>query len=146
MKRLCGGILLTGLLLAAGVSAEEMYRWVDAEGKVHFGDRPPTGTQARDISGELGPINSADANTAQGQPAGKRQANLAREYQSRQQRQQLEQQQRRARACRNAQKQLRILQGRVAFVDDNGREVVISERERQQRAAQLQREVARTCG
>ena len=146
MKRLCGGILLTGLLLAAIASAEEMYRWVDAEGKVHFGDRPPTGTQARDISSELGPINSADANTAQGQPTGNRQAKLEREYQSRQQRQQLKQQQRLARACREAQKQLRILQGRVAFVDDSGREIVITERERQQRAEQLQRQVARTCG
>ena len=146
MKRLCGGILLSGLLLAATASSEEMYRWVDAEGKVHFGDRPPTGTQARDISGELAPINSADASTAQGPPAGKRQANLEREYQNRQQRQQLEQQQRLARACRNAQRQLRILQGRVAFVDDSGREVVITERERQQRAEQLQRDIARTCG
>lgn len=155
MQRLCGGILLTGLLLAASASshviAEEMYRWVDAEGKVHFGDRPPTGTQAQDISGELAPINSADgnvagSNTAQSQPAGSRQARLEREYQSRQRQQQLERQQRLAKACREAQKQLRIIQGRVAFIDDNGREMVITERERQQRAQQLQREIARTCG
>ena len=32
-------LLITGLL-AASLHAEEVYRWVDEEGKVHFGDKP----------------------------------------------------------------------------------------------------------
>jgi glutaredoxin len=34
--------LLLGLLLAAGLAlAQSTYRWVDQDGKVHYGDRPP---------------------------------------------------------------------------------------------------------
>ncbi|WNZ56159.1 DUF4124 domain-containing protein [Microbulbifer sp. MKSA007] len=29
-----------GLLLTANVNAGELYRWVDDDGRVHFGDRP----------------------------------------------------------------------------------------------------------
>ena len=37
------GIGLGALLLAAsgGTSAQDMYRWVDAQGKVHYSDQPP---------------------------------------------------------------------------------------------------------
>jgi hypothetical protein len=31
------------LLLATAVPAAEVYRWTDADGKVHFGDKPPAG-------------------------------------------------------------------------------------------------------
>lgn len=39
------GILTLGvwLSLAVGQLQAEVYRWVDENGKVHFGDRPPTG-------------------------------------------------------------------------------------------------------
>lgn len=38
-----GGICTAGaaLLLVSSAAATEIYRWVDADGTVHFGDRPP---------------------------------------------------------------------------------------------------------
>lgn len=37
-----GSALLLGLLLGAGLAqAQSTYRWVDQDGKVHYGDRPP---------------------------------------------------------------------------------------------------------
>ena len=33
--------ILLGLLLATTAGAGEIYRWTDAQGRVHFGDRPP---------------------------------------------------------------------------------------------------------
>ena len=39
------GVLLT-LCLFTGLSAAEVYRWTDADGKVHFGDKPPAGGAA----------------------------------------------------------------------------------------------------
>lgn len=41
MKRTC---LLLLCLAAAGAQAGEMFRWVDAEGKVHYTDQPPPGS------------------------------------------------------------------------------------------------------
>ncbi len=34
-------VLLAATAFASAASATEIYRWVDADGTVHFGDRPP---------------------------------------------------------------------------------------------------------
>ncbi|MBB3060562.1 DUF4124 domain-containing protein [Microbulbifer rhizosphaerae] len=138
------GIGIIALLLsAAAATAEEVYRWVDDEGKVHFGDRPPAQAAAKNIEGELRPINSADGGTARNAP--RQQAKLQQEYESRRQRDAQQRQQQMARACHNARRQLRILQGRVTFVGGDGKEVKMTERERQRQAEQLKREIARVC-
>ena len=49
-------IMLAGLIAALGslatdaMAAEEIYRWVDENGAVHFGDRPPENAAAEQIS------------------------------------------------------------------------------------------------
>ncbi|HLU05898.1 MAG TPA: DUF4124 domain-containing protein [Woeseiaceae bacterium] len=43
MKRKTSGtcaMLIAGLAMAGAVSAGDIYKWTDAEGNVHFGDRP----------------------------------------------------------------------------------------------------------
>lgn len=150
MKRLLAAALLaaallaTALLAAASAQAAEVYRWVDAEGRVHFGDRPPQEAEASAERAELKPINSADAIQPRDTSV-RRPARVEQQYESRKQQQQQRQQQQMAAACREARNQLRILQGPVYFVDADGREVQISERERRERAQQLEHEVARAC-
>ena len=34
------GLAMVGLAMAGAVSASDIYKWTDAEGNVHFGDRP----------------------------------------------------------------------------------------------------------
>jgi hypothetical protein len=46
-KRLFFGI--SALLLAGSIVAEEAYRWVDADGVVHYSDRPEPGAQAIEL-------------------------------------------------------------------------------------------------
>lgn len=46
MKR---SLLLLALLCAGSALAQSTYRWVDQDGKVHFGDRPPPAKAARDV-------------------------------------------------------------------------------------------------
>lgn len=40
MKNLTTIVLMTGLLIAGSAHASGIYKWVDSEGNVHFGDRP----------------------------------------------------------------------------------------------------------
>lgn len=40
MKTLTAIVLFTAPLLATGAAASDIYKWVDSEGNVHFGDRP----------------------------------------------------------------------------------------------------------
>jgi len=133
-------------LLAATAGAEELYRWVDEEGRVHFGDRPPTEAKAEDIGGELRPINTADGTAAPEKVASRQSVDPQREYQDKQRQRQLREQQQMSRACGEARRQLRILQGPVAVIDENGKEIKMTERERQRQAERLQREVDRICG
>ncbi len=53
--------LLMSLLLLANAQAGELYRWVDKEGKVHYGDRPSPETE--DVEQlKLGPEPTASEN------------------------------------------------------------------------------------
>ena len=48
------------IVLAAGSAAAQAYKWVDADGKVRYGDTPPPGAQASAVR----PPQSATASTA----------------------------------------------------------------------------------
>lgn len=140
--RICAIALLLG---TAAVSAEELYRWVDKDGKVHFGDRPPLEARAEDIGGDLKPINAADATRTRKPSHSGQRDDLQQDYRDRKKRQQLQRRQKMAQACQKARRRLHSLQGRVAFVDQQGREVRLTERERQRMAEELQREIGRVC-
>lgn len=61
--------LLLGLALALpmAVSAQQLYRWVDKDGKVRYSDRPPpAGVPSRtlDVPGTAAPAGNAPAGTA----------------------------------------------------------------------------------
>jgi len=55
------------LLLAmapAMANAAAVYKWTDADGVTHFGDRQPTGTQAEQISVRSGPSSFVNNNSS----------------------------------------------------------------------------------
>ncbi len=52
--------VLIGLLLLAGATPAEVYRWTDDQGRVHYGERPP-GPEARRI--ELPPSTTSPVET-----------------------------------------------------------------------------------
>lgn len=153
MKLLCLRSVIGGLILAASATASsaEMYRWVDENGRVHFGDRPPTDAKAEDVSGDLTPINSIRSNgsrrpiltTATRSRVSQK---VDDEYRERQLREKQEKQQKMKKACDKARSDLEAIQGRVVFLDNNGKEVRRTERERQQIAEKLQREIKYYCG
>ena len=42
-------IILTSLLLFTSISNSAIYKWTDAQGKLHFGDRKPNAQQAEEV-------------------------------------------------------------------------------------------------
>ncbi len=52
-------IVLGGLLAAASASASGVYKWVDDQGKVHYGDRPPAAAEPTEVELEEKPVPSA---------------------------------------------------------------------------------------
>jgi hypothetical protein len=56
---------VTLLLLAASVPAAEVYRWVDEQGKVHYGEHPPPGVKdASRVKVQPPATAASDATTA----------------------------------------------------------------------------------
>jgi len=136
-RRACTGLLLLALAVPAGA---EIYTWTDAAGRVHFGDKPKDkavqaqavevrdykpGSDAgtRDIIERRERLMNADADKSRrvdGDAA--RQAALkARD----------------GKRCAEARDHLRKISGRVAFHDDDGRPVHVSEQARAARQREL---------
>jgi len=63
MRGPAGAVAILLLSGAAASATAEIYSWRDAGGKVHFGDRKPAGTAAKEI--ELPKVNSLRAVTVE---------------------------------------------------------------------------------
>lgn len=64
-------ILLPGLLLALQSATAEIYRWVDENGKVHFGDAPPRNSEAKRVQPRVNsyrPVTPSPASSARATP------------------------------------------------------------------------------
>jgi hypothetical protein len=136
------------MLILSTPSLSEIYRWVDNQGKVHFSDKKPPSTEAaEDISGQLQPLNSdsSASETAKLQQVFQGETPEEQAYRQQQQAQQQQQEDLREQGCQKARQQLSILRGRVAFIDPDGKEVVITEEERARRADELDRQIRQHC-
>jgi len=56
---LVAGLLALGM---AGNSLAQVYKWVDADGRVHYGPQPPPGTKARPLSFQQSHAANPDSN------------------------------------------------------------------------------------
>ncbi|WP_160152059.1 DUF4124 domain-containing protein [Microbulbifer sp. ALW1] len=144
LARLLAGFVL--VFSTSASSADGLYRWVDADGKVHFGDRPPLEAKVESLDGKLKPVNGATPTRREDYPDPKRAEDIEREYAQRTQSQQAEAWRQQQQACAQARRQLQILKGPVYFVDENGERSTISERQRQIEAKKLEDRVRQHCG
>jgi len=146
-KHLYGLILLVTLSFTNNLSYAEVFRWIDEQGNVHFGDKAHANKQAKDISQdvELKNLDHSAKRTQQTlQQIDLRQQAQATETQQKQSQTNSGAEQR-ARQCQDAERRLRILQGPLVFLDENKQPVKVSENERQQRADSLAQLVNKYC-
>jgi hypothetical protein len=133
--------LILGLVLSLQVHAE-VYRWTDANGKTHFGDKKPTAA-AENITQKVKATN-VDTSTSEHQKLEsifRKENDADREYQQQQAKPNPELVQR----CTEAKDYLNKISGRVQFLDEKGQPVHISEAERKQRAEEMQKTVKENC-
>lgn len=72
-KALASAAVALAAALALGASAQTLYRWVDAEGRTHYGDKPPKGFKgtvtALENEGERTSVAAQPAQAPAGAPA-----------------------------------------------------------------------------
>lgn len=144
---LCGFLLVAVTGLQPDVVQAKVYKWVDENGKVHFGDRVQAGAEnkAEDISDEVSKQN-IDSGTSKALEAkkslfqGKTNAEQNLEI-----RQQNEHNANMAAYCQEIARRLSIIQGRVIFVNEDGTTEDRTEVERQQEEKKVRAEWEANC-
>jgi hypothetical protein len=140
-------LVLTGLFALnahAGV-----YKWTDAQGRVHYSDTPPPGREAQRV--QTGRSNEAEAAAARKSLADKlTESELRRKKaQEEEERRKAEEAKQRAKAeqCLKAREQLTLLQrhNRITRVDPQGQSYLVGDAERMAMIQEAQQRVAELC-
>lgn len=140
-------IALTLAMLLTLPATAELYRWTDADGRTHYSDRKPVAEgdeEVEAIEDQLTPVN-IDESHRDRQALNRIFSEEDEQPQQQDQQQQRQKQQAREQQCREARRYLRDISGRVAFLDEDGNDMKISERERQERQAEMERLIEQYC-
>jgi hypothetical protein len=157
--------IFLALLFAAGTANAQLYRWVDKDGKVRYGDTPPPGAKTATIKapppGSAPPAAaSKDAKDGKDGKAAKKgpltAAEKEQEYRDRREEAkkaaEKEEEESRAKAaradnCDRAKEQLRTLQSgeRIARTNSSGERYILSDSQLAQEVAKSQQSVAQAC-
>lgn len=148
-------ILLTCVITLAAMQAHarEVYKWVDENGKVHYGDAP-TGKQTTTVKVPHAPPSST---SSQGTKTPKEELESVREnlLKRREARtagkeekvKEAEKQKRLDQNCKSLRDNLRMLQemGRVFSYNDKGEREFMDDASREKKKAELQKRIAAEC-
>lgn len=150
MKSVCRWLLLLCLTVIGASATAEVYKWTDANGNVHFGDRPPQ------RGAEAVPMPDAASTAAPASPQERleRQRRLLRAFdEERRQRRDArahaqQDATRRQRLCAEARDDLhnREVASGLYRLGPDGQRVFLSDEERVQATAEARAAVAQWCG
>jgi hypothetical protein len=141
--------LALAALLAAAAAHGQVYRWVDEQGKVHYGERPPTGAKASPVQDKLGTPPGAPAPKAT-PDASQQERDFQRRRVEREQKEARDQQaaERAKQQCEREKTrlaQLRNVRRIQSGVDEKGNLRYMSDGERADAIASQEGAVARAC-
>ncbi len=145
------GFAVMALTFAAGAAASEIYRWVDAEGNVHYGDRPSgeateqllqlsyartDGSAVEERVQERLDAQSARTEAQAEQEKAEQEAAKEAEIAAEQQK-----------ACETARARLETYRNsrRLYKVDENGERVYLDEEQIQAASRKIQEQIAEFC-
>ena len=145
-------ISAAALLAAAGMaaSADQVYRWVDKDGHVHYSQTPPASTAMNAETVNITPP-TPDPTTLQNeqklaqQIQDQNKQNQDNQQKAQQDAQQKAQQQQQCDAM-NQRLQLLVQSGRVASIDAQGNKNYISDDDKAKQIQDLQNRISKECG
>jgi hypothetical protein len=143
------------MLLATSMPAlAQLYKWVDANGQVHYSDKPPPASAKPEKTLNIRNVPSAPAPPSEGGTVTAKSA-AERDLEFRKRKVEQEEEQKKAAAeaeterqnCARAQEKLRLYQeaGRVYRIDEQGERQYLSDEGREQGLAEAREEVDKHC-
>ncbi|AQT60846.1 hypothetical protein CBP51_09320 [Cellvibrio mixtus] len=138
-------LLLMIFLGCSAMGNAEVYRWVDKDGKVHFTDKPPA-ANAEDITKQ---VSKQNLDTSREELNKVQQLHIqeteAQQQRNAQQAMSAGEAYALATRCAAAKNRLRRISGNVIFIDDQGKVVKTTEKERQAMVAELTTYIDNHC-
>lgn len=131
-------------------SSASVYKWVDADGNTHFGDRPPANASSREVKVNAPEVN----NDASAQERQQRMQDFLSEQQNEREARQAEQaklaeqEAKKAELCTRMRAELKNLARVSTFyrLDENGDRVYVTDEENEQVRKDFRRKVKEACG
>jgi transcriptional regulator with PAS, ATPase and Fis domain len=124
----------------------EIYQWTDDKGQTHFSDRAPSKITAKKISNQMDKINiTSDLSSPEMMLRHEQAKDAEREKRYQYWQEQQENKPTKDEKCKELKQLLKIVKGRVVFVDEQGKDLKISEKLRQQRAIELEDSIRKHC-
>lgn len=142
--------IVLALVGMSGSGYAEIYKWVDEQGRVHYGDKPHAQAESIHVEGQGEPAKAAPDDTARRE----HQQRVLKSMQMERERKQALRRQVRAAAeeaeqrCAEARQRLADINGAGFLYRKNarGERVILSDEERAQAAAQAEAAVKHDCG
>lgn len=136
----------TLLYLLASHTLAEVYQWTDENGRTHFGDRPPKQVDSKNISERLDKINiTSDYSSPELMLRHEQRKDAEREKRLEEWQEKTKNRPSQSEKCDKARQHLKTITGPVVFVDENGKDLKISEKTRKQRVQELDSMIRKHC-
>jgi hypothetical protein len=155
-----GTLLLSAMLGSGSIQAEEIYRWVDADGVVNYTQQKPRDVAAESLITQRGAPTRVRSSSARSsdpsartdtdgteQPMTDAQQRMLEELKAKEQARQQEVAEIREQNCSKSRRVLSDLSAkeRIRVRDDNGQERIMPEDERQRRISDAQKGIVENC-
>lgn len=144
-------LTLTALFFIAAPASAEMYRWVDAQGKVHYTDQPPAETSKSSKKLDI-PNKPASPATAGGKSWQEKELDFKKRQSASaeseaKKKKEADDAKTKAENCEKSKKALRSLEegGRVKTYDDKGNPVVMDDAQRAKATSDAKKSVSEWC-
>jgi hypothetical protein len=141
-------VLASLLFVVTSLEASQVYVWTDENGKKHFSDTPPA--EQTEVKQETYQVQNVDGGYPHTDPDSYK--HIQESWADKKKREKLEQAEYERRKqeymrgpCQEAQQRLSLLQGPVAFFDDDGKEIRVSEAQRRQEVTDLTADIRKYC-
>lgn len=133
------------LSFPALLQAQTIYKWQDENGKWQFSDTPPADNSRPVEQPTLDPVNTTtNTNEAMNRVFPGETAAETR-YENEQDQARAQRNASVAKWCNQLRKRLSIIEGKVVFLDQQGRAMEITETEREARAVALRQKITKNC-
>jgi len=132
-------------IFSSNIDAQSIYKWQDENGKWQFSDMPPANSDTPVEKSNPNPVNTTTNTNRALKKVFPSQSAAETRYENQQANTKAQRSAAITQWCNQARKRLSIIEGKVVFLDEQGRALQVTEEEREARALALRKKIRKNC-